>query len=291
MNILIVGGTGMLGYAMVRTLTAHRPDWSIRATLRTDSARRYFPEVLQGQLITGVDATRLDGIVRALAEARPAVVINCVGIVKQLAAAKDPLHVVPLNTMLPHQLARLCDATGARLIHISTDCVYRGDRGNYVESDIADAEDLYGMSKYWGEVDYPNAITLRTSIIGHELAGNRSLIDWFLSQTGPVQGFTRAIFSGLPCNELARVIADRVIPRPVLHGLYHVAAAPISKNDLLKLVRDVYGHGVEIEPTDRVAIDRSLNAQRFAEATGYVAPPWEELIREMYRFRENMIGG
>jgi dTDP-4-dehydrorhamnose reductase len=178
----------------------------------------------------------------------------------------------------------LCKATGARLVHISTDCVFSGEKGGYLESDFPDAYDLYGRSKLLGEVDYPHAITLRTSIIGRELSGHRSLVGWFLAQQGTVQGFTGAIFSGLPTMELARVINEYVLPRPDLHGLYHVATQPINKYDLLKLVAKTYGKDTEIVPSDRLTIDRSLNADRFREATGYVAPEWPVLVQNMHDF-------
>ena len=188
--------------------------------------------------------------------------------------------------MLPHRLARLCELAGARLIHISTDCVFSGRKGLYLESDLSDAEDLYGKSKYIGELhDLPHAITLRTSIIGHELGSNYALVDWFLSQEGGVKGFTKAIFSGLPTVELARVMKDFVVPHPQLNGLYHVAAKPIDKFRLLSLVAAQYGKAIDIRPEDALVIDRSLDGSRFREATGYVAPEWPELIRRMYEQR------
>jgi dTDP-4-dehydrorhamnose reductase len=216
---------------------------------------------------------------------RPDVVVNCVGLVKQLADANDPLQAVPINTLLPHRLAALCQASGARLVHISTDCVFSGAKGNYLETDFPDAYDLYGRSKLLGEVDYPHAITLRTSIIGHELSGNRSLVNWFLAQQGAVKGFTRAIFSGLPTVELASVVRDVVLPRKELHGLYHVSAKPINKFDLLQLVAKVYRKNIEINPSEELVIDRSLNSDRFKEATGYAPPEWATLIQRMCEFK------
>jgi dTDP-4-dehydrorhamnose reductase len=202
-----------------------------------------------------------------------------------LAEANNPLLAVPINTLLPHRLAALCSVSGARLVHISTDCVFSGSKGGYLESDFPDAYDLYGRSKLLGEVDYPNAITLRTSIIGHEISGSRSLVGWFLAQEGRVKGFTRAKFSGLPTVELARVVRDFVLPRPELHGLYHVAAEPIDKFKLLMLIAQVYGKKIEIIPDNDFAIDRSLNGERFKAATGYVAPSWQTLIERMHAQR------
>jgi dTDP-4-dehydrorhamnose reductase len=186
--------------------------------------------------------------------------------------------------MLPHRLARVCGLVGARLVHVSTDCVFSGAKGGYIEADFADADDLYGRSKYLGEVDYPHAVTLRTSIIGHELDGARSLLCWFLAQGSSVRGFTRAVFSGLPTVELARVIRDYVLPAPALRGLYHVSSAPINKYELLGLIAKTYGKSIDITPQDEPVIDRSLDSTRFRAATGYSPPPWPDLIEQMRAF-------
>lgn len=283
MRVMVLGVSGMLGNAVYRVLSAN-PDLSVFGTARSEGSRKFFSEALAEKIILGVDVESQDSLIKAFGTIRPDVVINCVGLVKQLADANDPLQAVPINTLLPHRLAALCKAAGARLVHISTDCVFSGEKGGYLESDFPDAYDLYGRSKLLGEVDYPHAITLRTSIIGRELSGHRSLVGWFLAQQGTVQGFTGAIFSGLPTMELARVINEYVLPRPDLHGLYHVATQPINKYDLLKLVAKTYGKDTEIVPSDRLTIDRSLNADRFREATGYVAPEWPVLVQNMHDF-------
>lgn len=284
LRALVFGATGMLGNAMFRFLS-EGSDLVAYGTARSESARRYFSKELSSRLITGVDIENHDSLVKAFTTARPDVVINCVGLVKQLTDANDPLQAVPINTLLPHRLAALCQATAARLVHISTDCVFSGSKGNYLESDFPDAKDLYGRSKLLGEVDYPHAVTLRTSIIGHELTGQRSFVCWFLAQQGSVNGFTKAIFSGLPTVELARVVRDVVLVRPELRGLYHVAAKPINKFELLELVATAYGKDIEIIPDESLVIDRSLNADRFKESTGYVAPDWASLVQRMYEFK------
>jgi dTDP-4-dehydrorhamnose reductase len=204
---------------------------------------------------------------------------------KHKPEASDPLRAISINALMPHRLAGLCKLAGARLIHISTDCVFSGDKGNYAESDFADARDVYGKSKALGEVDYPHAITLRTSTIGHELQSDYGLLDWFLSQNGQCRGYTRAVFSGLPTVVFAQVIRDVVISHAELSGLYHVAAKPINKFDLLKLIAEVYGKVIDIVPDDKLVIDRSLNANRFQLATGYVAPGWPELIKLMHAYK------
>ena len=282
MNVLILGVTGMLGSAVFRQFSADKR-YQVWGTLRNSSGFRHFPVEAHSHLLSNVDVLDQDGLVAVLERVRPSVVINCVGLIKQLADAKDPLSALPINAMLPHRLAKLCALAGARLIHISTDCVFSGRKGLYTEEDMSDAEDLYGKSKFIGELhDLPHAITLRTSIIGHELGSNFSLVDWFLAQNGPVKGYAKAIFSGLPTVELARVIKDYVIPAPELHGLYHLSVAPIDKFALLKLVAEVYEKKIEIIADEQLCIDRSLDSSRLRQVTGYVPPSWPELIKAMH---------
>lgn len=246
---------------------------------------RFFSPVIGERLIAGIDVEHPDSLAKVLDKVRPNVVVNCAGLTKHKPEAEDPLISVPINTLMPHRLAGLCKLVGARLIHVSTDCVFSGERGEYSEDDYADARDVYGKSKALGEVDYPHAITLRTSTIGHELQSRNGLLDWFLSQEGRCKGYTRAIFSGLPTVVFAQVMRDVVIPRPDMSGLYHVAAKPINKFDLLRLIADVYGKTIDIVPDDKLVIDRSLDAKRFQSATGYVAPEWPELIKLMHAYK------
>ncbi len=283
MRVLVLGASGMLGNAVLR-LFAQSPGYQAFGSVRSSRSLRILPNDLHPRVIPGVDVENFDSLTRLFASVHPDVVINCIGLVKQLAEADDPLAAIPINSLLPHRLARLCEVAGARLVHMSTDCVFSGSKGMYTEADASDAKDLYGRSKYLGEVDYPNAITLRTSIIGHELDGARSLVGWFLAQEGSVKGFKRAIFSGLPTVEIARIIRDFVIPHPELHGLYHVSAEPINKYDLLQLVAQEYGKSIEIIPDDKFTIDRSLDSSRFRELTGYSPPNWTELVQVMREF-------
>lgn len=283
-RVLVLGASGMLGNAVLR-LFAHSPGYQVFGSVRSSGVLRLLPGNLHRSVITGVDVENIDSIIRLFASVHPDLVINCIGLVKQLADADDPLAAIPINAMLPHRLASLCEVAGARFVHMSTDCVFSGAKGMYTEADASDAKDLYGRSKYLGEVDYPHAITLRTSIIGQELKGARSLVGWFLAQESSVKGFTRAIFSGLPTVEIARIIRDFVIPHTEFHGLYHVSAEPINKYELLRLVAQVYGKTIEIIPDDKFAIDRSLDSSRFRKLTGYNPPAWGQLVETMHQFR------
>jgi dTDP-4-dehydrorhamnose reductase len=282
-KILVLGATGMLGNAMFR-LFSQSAGFDTQGTARSAASVQHFDEALRPRIHVGVDVEQHDHLVQLFSRVRPDVVINCIGLVKQLAEANDPLAALPINSLLPHRLARLASLVGARLVHVSTDCVFSGRQGSYLETDMPDALDLYGRSKLLGEVDYENAITLRTSIIGHEISSTHSLVGWFLAQQGRVKGYTRAVFSGLPTVELARVIRDHLLPRPDLRGLWHVSAAPITKYDLLKLIKQAYCRSTEIEADDRLVIDRSLDSSRFRSETGWQPKDWSALIDEMKRF-------
>ena len=282
MKVLALGISGVLGSAVFKIL-GQDIGLNVYGTIRSSSGLRYFDEAKHSQIATNLDILDQDALISIFKKVRPDVVVNCIGLIKQLSIADDPLLTLPINSMLPHRLNKLCVLINARLIHISTDCVFSGIKGNYIESDVSDAKDLYGKSKYIGEIyDSVNSITLRTSIIGHELNTNHGLVEWFLSQKGMVKGYRKAIFSGLPTVELARIIKEFVLPKHELNGLYHVSAEPIDKYSLLKLVAKVYGKEIEIIPDDIVHIDRSLNSDRFKKITGYITPTWPELIEFMY---------
>lgn len=282
-KVLVLGATGMLGNAVMR-LFSESAGFDVMGSVRNSAIVETLPANVAERVVCGVDVEDCDSLTNLFSRSNPDIVINCVGVIKQIAEADDPLVAIPINALLPHRLVRSCAVAGARLIHMSTDCVFKGTKGMYTESDVPDATDLYGRSKLLGEVDYPNAITLRTSIIGHELNGARSLVGWFLAQEDSVKGFKRAIFSGLPTVEMARLIRDFVIPHPELHGVYHVSAEPISKFDLLKLVAEVYGKEIAIVPDEQFVIDRSLDSSRFRLATGFKPEPWPSLVRAMRDF-------
>jgi dTDP-4-dehydrorhamnose reductase len=284
MKVLVIGASGMIGSTVLRVLS-EKKDWRVFGSIRDESVKRFFSAPIGECLKASVDVEYPDSLVKVLDQIRPDVVVNCAGLTKHKPEAEYPLVSIPINTLMPHRLAGLCKLVGARLIHISTDCVFSGEKGGYTEDDFADAHDIYGKSKALGEVDYPHAITLRTSTIGHELQSTYGLLDWFLLQEGRCKGYIRAIFSGLPTVVFAQVIRDVVIPHPELTGLYHVAAKPINKFELLKLIADVYGKKIDIERDDSLVIDRSLDARRFQSATGYVAPDWPELIKLMHAYK------
>jgi dTDP-4-dehydrorhamnose reductase len=278
MRVLILGGSGMLGHRLWREFSG-RFDTYVTLRRRPAVGGGLFPE---DRAVEGVSAEDFDSVVGAFARVRPRAVVNCVGVVKQQGAAKDPVACVGINALFPHRLARLCRAAGARLLHLSTDCVFSGRKGNYSEDDAPDAKDLYGRSKLLGEVTGPGCLTLRTSIIGRELGTRQGLVEWFLGQAGKrVSGYRRAVFSGLTTGALSRLLGDLLADHPRLDGLWHVAAEPVTKYDLLRLVREAFAVDVEIEPDDAFNCDRSLCGDRFRAATGWAPLPWPRMIADL----------
>ena len=280
MRLLILGGSGMLGHQLWRGLHAQHDTWvTLRRPVADFAVHNLFDEAKAIQFDDITDDTALE---RALDQAKPEAVINCVGLIKQRDEASDEALTLRVNAEFPHRLAKRCGEAGARLIHFSTDCIFAGTKGNYTESDPSDAADLYGQSKHQGEVADAHSVTLRTSVIGHELGTNLALLDWFLSQRGlAISGFTKAIYSGFTTLEMARIV-DRILTQhPALSGVWHVASEPISKFALLQLCREKLGWEGVIEPNDEFVCDRSLNADRFNQATGYTPPSWEAMISEL----------
>lgn len=280
----MIGASGMIGNAVMRALS-EKKEWRVFGSVRNEDAKRFFSPMIGENIMTTMGLEQSDGISEILNLTRPNVVINCAGLTKHKTKVEDPLVSIPINTLLPHRLASLCTLIGARLIHVSTDCVFSGLKGKYTENDSTDAVDVYGKSKALGEVDSPHVITLRTSTIGHEFQSNHGLLEWFLSQEDSCKGFVRAVFSGMPSIVFAQVIRDVIIPQKSLSGLYHVGADPINKFDLLQLISRIYKKDINILRDEKLVIDRSLDSTKLKLATGYIAPEWPEMIKLMLAYK------
>jgi dTDP-4-dehydrorhamnose reductase len=279
MKIMVLGAGGMLGHRLWHRLSQkHKLIGTCRNSIpwleeRISESR---------DIISGVNAFNIDTIADALDKQKPELLINCIGVIKQLPEGDDPVITIAINSLLPHQLAALCKQRGIRLLHISTDCVFSGDKGGYLESDLPDAVDLYGQSKALGEIKSADSLTIRISIIGHELKNKLSLLEWFLAQSESVNGFSGVLYNGLTTTELSNVIENYVIPRPEINGLYQVASSAVNKNDLLHIIRDIYGNNVDILACANPVNDKTIIGDRFAKLTGYRVPDWRQMIIEMH---------
>jgi dTDP-4-dehydrorhamnose reductase len=278
-RVLVLGAAGMLGHKIVQRL---RPLLEVTGAVRARDAQTAAFEALTGaSILGGLDATIMQTVTRTIETARPDVIVNCVGVVKQREGKTQREELVRVNALFPHELAKACMSSGVRLIHLSTDCVFSGSRGAYAEGDPADPVDSYGMSKLLGEPSGSRVLTLRTSMIGRELRGFHSLVEWFLRQRGEAPGFVNAIFSGLTNIALADEIGRIIQQCPSLEGLYHVSADPINKHELLRRLDAAFGSGLRVVPSDAVSCDRSLVSARYERATGFVAPEWDTMIMQM----------
>lgn len=275
----MLGSTGLIGSTVLRVLS-EKSSLNVFGTVRSECSALQLENIF-----TGVDIQDDSRVLDIFASVKPDIVINCVGATKHKDDGNQPINAIKLNALFPHRLAQICNLLGARLIHISTDCVFSGKKGFYTESDQPDADDIYGKTKALGEVLYGDALTIRTSTIGHELNTNYGLLNWFLSQENRCKGFKNSVFSGLPTVVLAQVIRDHILNNKALNGLYHIAAAPINKYDLLKLIAQVYGKIIDVELDEDFVIDRSLDATKFNLATSFKPPEWPQLIQSMYQYK------
>lgn len=279
-RVLVLGATGMLGHKVLQRLGSRFE--MVGAARAVDAQTEALAALTGATIIGGLDPTSQDGVAALLRKVAPDAVVNCVGVIKQREGSTEREDMIRINALFPHELARATDAMGARLIHLSTDCVFSGARGNYSEADRPDPVDAYGASKFLGEPSGSKVLTLRTSMIGRELRGHHSLLDWFLQQTGPeVRGFVNAIFSGLTSSALADEVGRVIGELPALAGLYHVSVDPISKYDLLRRIGAAYGRSVRVVPDERLRCDRSLDSTAYRALTGFSPPAWDSMIQDL----------
>lgn len=284
MKVLVLGASGMLGNAMVRILSENN-NLEVFGSIRSKKIKKYFSKKISKRLVECKDVTNYNNLVNIFNKVQPNIIINCISLSKEILAKSDPLLMIPIYSLLPHQLAKVCKVNNARLIHISTDGIFSGLKGGYIESDPLDVQDFYGITKFIGEVNDTNSISIRTSIIGHELKQKNGLLEWFLAQKKSCKCFEKAIFSGFPTIVLAQIIRDVIIPRPDLSGIYHVASNPISKCKLLRLIADIYGKKIKILSDKKKFMNRSLNSEHFKTNTGYVPPDWPSLVKIMKLYK------
>ena len=282
-NLLILGVNGMLGHNLFRYFY-YRNKFNTYGLLRDREKILKDKFLYLNENIQEIESEEIEKINEKLSKWNINVVINCIGIVKQSPNANYSEKSIKINSLFPHELNSLCSKLNIRLIHISTDCIFSGKKGFYDEEDYPDSLDLYGRTKFLGELSNSNAITLRTSFIGKELSTNYGLLNWFLSQEGKIKGFSIAIYSGVPTCELGRIIENYVLPNKCLKGLYNVSADPINKFTLLNIFKEVYKKNIIILKDETYKIDRSLNSKKFRKATGYKPLEWFKAIEKMKEF-------
>lgn len=268
-KVLLFGATGMAGhmayYYLLNTGKYEITNVVFRTPLTEDSII--------------VDVTNRDAVAEVIHRIRPEIILNCVGVLIK-GSKEHPDNAILINAYFPHLLKKLADEVGAKLIHISTDCVFSGKRGNYTEDDFRDADDVYGRSKALGEVVNDKDLTIRTSIIGPELKKNgEGLFHWFMSQHGKINGFKTAVWGGVTTLELAKAIDCAIMQNKT--GLVQLSnGVGISKYDLLHLFKNIWQkQDVEILPFDGNGVNKSIaKSTRF----DYEVPTYEQMLMEQY---------
>ena len=285
MKILILGSNGLVGNTITRYFF-EKENYQTIAILRDYSKLKLFQKKFHQKFLVIENILDYEKTKKIIKSVKPDILINCLGITnKEITITPKQIEkFIVINSLFPHWLQRLCSNIDARLIHFSTDCIFSGNKGFYSEKDIPDPPDIYGRSKLLGELNFENTLTIRKSVIGHELASKKGLLEWFLAQNNYVQGYKNVIFSGITVLELARLIDTYIIPRSDLKGILNISGQSISKFDLLKILANVYNKSIEIIPNESMNINRTLNGSQFNKLTGYRISPWSSLIKSMYEF-------
>ena len=283
-KILILGSTGMMGSTISR-LIKNDKRFKILCTYKDYHKIKLIK--LQKNQKKKLNVFDFNELKRIIFRFKPDFIINCVGLIKQLSNKKNINKIKFLNTNLPKKLSIIAKNKNFKIIHLSTDCVFSGKKGNYKESDKCDAIDLYGISKFKGEVDSKFVLNIRTSIIGHELTSSNSLLNWFLNQK-EINGFKKAFFSGLTTLELSKIIINEIIEKnKIINGLFHISGPRISKLNLLKIVKRIYKKKTIINIDNSFKIDRSLNSNKFTKLINIKKKSWPNMIKEQWVFNEN----
>tara|TARA_Y100000591_G_C21829705_1_gene698859 strand:- start:98 stop:958 length:861 start_codon:yes stop_codon:yes gene_type:complete len=283
-KILILGSTGMMGSTISKIL---KNDERFEILCSYKSSKKIKIIKLNAKQKIKLNVNNLNEIKRIINKFEPDYLINCVGLIKQLFNKKNIKKARYLNSILPKKLSKFADKKKFKIIHLSTDCVFSGKRGNYKELDKPDATDFYGISKFKGEVRSKNVLNIRTSIIGHEVNTSYSLLNWFLKQK-IVNGFKKAFFSGLTTLELSKIIINEVILKnKISNGLFHVSGPKISKLNLLKIIKKIYKKNTTINIDYSFKIDRSLNSSKFRKKINLRTKSWPKMIKELKIFNEN----
>jgi dTDP-4-dehydrorhamnose reductase len=281
MRVIILGVSGLIGHKLLQKLSS---DFEIFGVLHHSKDYYNNPPLFSGQnIIENINVSEFDILKGVLYTVNPDIIINCVGITKRKIDINDPLDAISINSAFPHQLAKWAKVNKKRVIHFSTDCVFNGKIGNYTETSLSSAEDVYGKTKYLGELHYDNTITIRSSFIGQELFDKTELFEWFLAQSGKqIKGFKNTLYSGVSTIFMASVVKDIILNYPGLSGLYQLATEkPISKYQLLNLAKKVFDVKVDIIPDIEHIHCPTLDASKLRKAINIAVPSWEEMMTDL----------
>ncbi len=284
MKLLILGGTGMVGHTLIKQLSAKYEIFSILRE-RTDlKSSKFFEQVLEkNRCIFIDDINQYNNLSGAIKKISPDIVINCIGVIKQRDDIENILNMIKINSLLPHILNDICHTNNIKLIHLSTDCVFSGNKGNYKESDNPDPTDKYGESKLLGEINEGTSLTIRTSFIGPELFNKKSLFEWIKSQKNTeIDGFENAIYSGLTTLTFAQVIENIIDKHQDLNGVWQISSDSISKFELIKMINQKFNLNIKINRNSSFQCNRSLNSSKFKKETAIKIPSWESIINDLY---------
>ena len=281
MKVCVLGAGGLLGHMLIRVLSESNDVFGItRENPKISSPLANF--LSQEKWIGGVDASIPHSIKKIFETDQFDVAINCIGLIKQRDSIVSDSEMMVINGEFPHRLAQFANSYGTRVIHISTDCVFSGTKGSYSESDTPDPVDVYGKSKLLGELNDSDNLTLRTSHIGRELTVKKSFIEWLVSQRGGhVNGYSHAIYSGLTTQALARTISKLLLGNLHLTGLFHVSSQPISKLEIINKLNELLDLQLTVTPDASVQINRSLNSEKFQNATSISPQTWDEMLSDL----------
>ena len=279
-KILVLGASGMLGHMLIRVLSLRHQ--VVGTTSSIYDRESHLARILsQDNWVDQVDVRNLPTVEEAIRATNPDVVINCVGVIKQKMESRNIMDAILINSLIPHQLANICNQTHSRLIHFSTDCVFDGSPGIKKVNDLPNATDLYGTTKRLGEVDYAPALTLRTGFVGRQLSGFEGLFEWVRSQRGKtINGYQNAIYSGFTAMALARIIQQIIEEHVELSGLHQVAGNHINKFDLITKLNEYLDLDLTIIKNTDFMCDRSMDGTEFTKLTNIPIPSWDDMLAE-----------
>jgi len=279
MKVYILGISGMLGSRIFLEFQKKK-GFDVRGCLRGNL--NPFIIKYKKKINVRIDAKNIKKISSILKSFKPDYVINCIGYIKQkISTNTNDRDIFFVNSIFPHEIYKITKLINSRFIHFSTDCVFDGKKGNYKETASSNVKDIYGISKFLGEVKYSKSLTIRTSIIGHEFYSKKGLLEWFLNQSKLCYGYSRVFFSGLTTLEISNFVYFYIKKNIKIHGLIHLSSKKISKLNLLKKIAKIYNKKIVIKKDSSKKIDRSLNCSFIKKRISYKVPNWDVMIREM----------